>query len=160
MKTILICLLVQVFFLPLYAAVNPSPIQPKASMVMVQLPGKGRLISLANFSEISARKYERLTGQELSLLQKIGFKIGQRQVKKLINKDGTVDMEKLKKKAGFFGRWKWHWGGFALGFLIILGPLIALFFRDEYKWDRFWTAMNVTSVLILAATIYLYTGLL
>lgn len=158
MKTLLTCLLIQVFLFPLHAAVNPGPV--KANMLIVQLPGKGKLISLADFSTLSSRKYEQLTGQELSLLQKAGFKMGQRQVRKLIQKDGTVDMEKLQKKAGFFGRWKWHWGGFALGFLIILGPIIALFFRDEYKWDRFWTAMNVTSVLILAASVFIYTGLL
>ena len=71
----------------------------------------------------------------------------------MIRRDGTVDIDKMKKR-GFFSGWHWHWGGFALGFFLsVLGPIVALFFNDDYKWDRFWTALHTAVWLGLIALI-------
>jgi len=60
----------------------------------------------------------------------------------MIRKNGAVDVEKMERR-GMFSGWHWHWGGFALGFFLsFLGPIVALFFNDDYKWDRFWTAFH------------------
>jgi len=141
-----------------YASIVMPAAEPLATEVMIPLPGCDKIISLAAFADLSPKKYKELTGKKLNFLDKLKLNISRSYARKMIRKDGTVNMDKLKKRAGFFDRWHWHWGGFALGFLIVLGPIIALFFRDEYKWDRFWTAMMVTSSLLVALSLVLFTA--
>ncbi len=119
-----------------------------AKDIMIPLFGTRQFITLEDFANLTPKKYKQITGKRLSLGDKVRLAISKRYARKLIDKDGTVSNESLKKKFGFFDRWSWHWGGFALGFLLILGPLIALFFNDDYKWDRFWTAMTTASALM------------
>jgi len=132
---------------------------PDAKNIMVALPWSNQTISLAELATLTPKQYKALTGKKLTLAEKIQLKISQRQARKLIEKDGTVNAEKWKKKFGFFDRWSWHWGGFALGFLFLIGPIICLFINDDYKWDRFWTAMTVTAAIASAATILISAGL-
>lgn len=103
--------------------------------------------------------YKLVLFKKLTLTQKIQLKISQRQGRKLIMKAGTVNTEKWKKKFGFIDRWSWHWGGFALGCLFLIGPIICLFINDDYKWDRFWTAMTVTAAIASVAAIFASSGL-
>jgi hypothetical protein len=140
------------------AAVLPSE-NPDAKSIKVVLPWSNQTISLAELATLTPKQYKALTGKKLTLAEKIQLKISQRQARKLIEKDGTVNAEKWKKKFGFFDRWSWHWGGFALGFLFLIGPIICLFINDDYKWDRFWTAMTVTAAIASAATILISAGL-
>ena len=129
---------------------------PKASEVMIPLE-KGISVSLEKFVTLSPKEYKLLTGKKLGLMKKMRLKFSQRLAKKMIHKDGTADLAKLKKY-GFFGSWQWHWGGFALGFLVLLGPIICLFINDDYKWDRFWTAMTVSLAIISIATVLVSTS--
>ena len=140
------------------AAVIPSE-NPDAKNIQVALPWSNKTISLAELATLTPKQYKVLTGKKLTLAEKIQLKISQRQARKLIEKDGTVNAEKWKKKFGFFDRWSWHWGGFALGFLVLIGPIICLFINDDYKWDRFWTAMTVTGIIASAAVIFTSSAL-
>ncbi|HEV8284858.1 MAG TPA: hypothetical protein VGQ09_11150 [Chitinophagaceae bacterium] len=74
----------------------------------------------------------------MSLVEKISFKIAQRKLRKSINADGTIESKKLviffQKKVGRYG---FHLGGFALGFLLgLIGVLIAYLIIDDYKPNR------------------------
>ncbi|MBO9684348.1 MAG: hypothetical protein J7502_17065 [Flavisolibacter sp.] len=115
---------------------------PKANEVMIPLVGTSKLISLADYLNLTPQAYKQLTGKKLKLGQKIDLGVSKHFIKKMIRKDGTVDVQQMKKK-GFFSGWQWHWGGFALGFFFsFLGVIATLFFNDDYKWDRFWSALH------------------
>lgn len=158
MKKLILLFLSSLLIYAADAAVLPSE-NPDAKSIKVALPWSDKTISLAELATLTPKQYKVLTGKKLTLAEKIQLKISQRQARKLIEKDGTVNAEKWKKKFGFFDRWSWHWGGFALGFLFLIGPIICLFINDDYKWDRFWTAMTVTAAIASAATILISAGL-
>ena len=152
-------LLITLFNMPiLFALASSSPVQskqPMASELMMPLFNTGKFISIEEFVKLTPESYKLITGKKMSFKEKIGLKFGKRSLKKMINKDGTVNMEKMQKmkRGGFFGSWQWHWGGFALGFFLsFLGPIVALFFKDEYKWDRFWTALRTATLVLLLLT--------
>ena len=135
--TAFICL--SVIGLMCYAsAVKPSTTALNANETMI-LVGKTQ-ISLAQYIRLSAKQYATLSGTSLKLKEKVSFKIVQHEMKKSIRKDGTVNQEQLKKtmESGF----QWHWGGFVLGFFLsFIGVIIALFFKDENKMNRIYTAL-------------------
>lgn len=158
MKKLILLFLSSLLIYAAEAAVLPTE-NPDAKNIKVAMPWSDKTISLAELATLTPKQYKALTGKKLTLAEKIQLKLSQRQARKLIEKDGTVNAEKWKKKFSFFDRWSWHWGGFALGFLVLLGPIICLFINDDYKWDRFWTAMTVTGVLVSIAAIYTSTAL-
>lgn len=115
---------------------------PTTKEVMIPLAGTGKFISLEDYLTLTPKSYKEITGEKMSFGQKVDLSISKQFFKKTVRKNSAVDVEKMKRR-GFFGGWHWHWGGFALGlFLSFLGPIVALFFNDEYKWDRFWSALH------------------
>jgi hypothetical protein len=138
--------IIMVAFL-LSAKAATTPVNLPASAVMIPLIGTDKVISLKDFISLTPGEYKAVSGKKMGIAERLKLKTAQKFAKRLVMKDGTVDITKLKSKKGFFDKWSWHWGGFALGFLIILGPIICLFFNDEYKWDRFWTALFVNGVI-------------
>lgn len=158
MKKLILLFLSSLLIYAAEAAVLPTE-NPDAKNIKVAMPWSDKTISLAELATLTPKQYKALTGKKLTLAEKIQLKLSQRQARKLIEKDGTVNAEKWKKKFGFFDRWSWHWGGFALGFLVLLGPIICLFINDDYKWDRFWTAMTVTAAIVSAAAIFTSSAL-
>jgi hypothetical protein len=151
MKKIILSLTCILFFNLLQAA-NVS-VNPLATSLMVVVPGTNTKISLTNFLSLTPKEYANNYGIKLSLVKKLQLKLLQQKLRKLIDADGQVNFSKLKSKKGFFSKWSWHWGGFALGFLPILGPIVALFINDDYKWDRFHTALAVNGVIAAALAI-------
>jgi hypothetical protein len=107
----------------------------KADDVFITLPGTSIILSLADYVKLKPADIKKLSGQRLTLKETISFKITQRQIKKTIRKDGTVDLLAFYKKSG--KPFKWHWGGFFLGLLLpIVGLVIAALIKDDKKRDR------------------------
>ncbi len=132
-----------------------KPTKPNASEIMISIGGTGQKISLLDLSTIKTKDVEKLTGKKMKLIDKVGFKIAQKQLRSSINPDGTINNNKLAKAAskkapdgsGF------HLGGFALGFLLgLIGVLIAYLINDDLKSTRTkwaWIGFGVVLVLYL-----------
>lgn len=141
-------------------ATSIQPKDPLASEIMIPLFSTGKFISVEDYLELTPKKYKVITGKKIKLKERISLSFGKKLFKKAINKDCTVNMEKMKR-GGFWGGFQWHWGGFALGFFLnLVGVIITLFINDDYKWDRFWTALH-TSIyvwLILSALVLAFNS--
>ena len=137
-KTFLFFLLISA-----YSVVNitsATEVRPpvKATEVYVPAGQNGELISLMDISQMSVKEYQKFSGRKMSFLQKVNFKVGQRELKKTINNDGSFNKKKVEK---FFSKADatsgFHLGGFALGFLLwLLGVLIAYLINDDKKAAR------------------------
>ena len=141
MKKATILLAFIAFFSIAYSATNPisvSAANPPIKATEVYLPvGKtGQLISLMDLSRIGVKDYENLTGKKMKFLDKVNFKIGQRQLKKCINNNGTFSKKGIEK---YFSKAVAGVGGFsiaglALGLLLsIVGVLIAYLIKAPNK---------------------------
>jgi hypothetical protein len=129
----------------------------KASEIMVPI-GKDMKISLLDLATISPSQLEKLTGKKMNLIEKAGFRIAQKDLRKSINSDGTVNskkFEKLLKKAD--GSSGFHLGGFALGFLLgLIGVLIAYLIKDENKSARTkWAWLGLLTAVVLSILLFL-----
>ena len=121
-----------------FAATGSFIVSPKkASDIYIPL-GKTVQISPMDLSNISVKDYEKVTGKNLNLFQKIAFKATQKKLRNSIAQDGTVTNKKLLKalsaedhSVGF------HIGGFALGFFLgLIGVLIAYIIKGDEAVDR------------------------
>lgn len=80
--------------------VNVPPAR-KASEINFPLGNTGKTISLLELSTMRVKEYQTLTGKDMKFVDKVAFKMTQRELKKVINTDGTIDakkMESLNKK--------------------------------------------------------------
>jgi hypothetical protein len=129
----------------------------KASEIMVPVGNSGQKISLLDLSRISTSQFEKLSGKNLHLPDKIGFKLAQRELRKSINSDGTVNSKKLEKVAKKLDGSGFNLGGFALGLLLgPIGVLIAYLIPGENKTSRIkwaWLGLLVAVVLWLVFVI-------
>lgn len=130
-----------------YAAtpVGPLAVPPaevpvlNAKNIMLPVGKTGKTISLLDLATISIKDFEALKGQEMSLVDKAGFKIAQRQLRNKLEDDGTVKKSVAKKLAKSMadGTTGFHLGGFALGFFAgLIGVVIAYVLDDEKKKNR------------------------
>jgi len=165
MKKTIILLSLLAFFSIAYPASNPGlvskakPAAPvKATEVYLPLGKTGQLISLMDLSLIKVKEYESLTGKKMDFLDKVNFRIGQRQLRKCINHDGTFSQKKMEKyftKAAVAGV-GFNLGGFALGlFLSLIGVLIAYLLKRGDKKSRVrWAWIGaIISLIIWGAVI-------
>ncbi|MFI5132727.1 MAG: hypothetical protein ACHQEB_00240 [Chitinophagales bacterium] len=138
------------------AIINP-PL--KASEIVFPVGNTGKTISLLELSQIKLKDFETLTGEKMNFLNRLGFKIAQRQLHNSINNDGTFSKKKAEK---FFEKrvnenFDSGIGGFALGlFLGPIGVLIAYLLNDEKKRNRVkwaWIGLAVLAVPILLLSI-------
>jgi len=111
----------------------------KAGDVFLPIGKSGQMISLKDLSVIKTKDFEELTGKKMKLIDKIGFSISQKQLRKNINPDGTFNKKKFQK---FFDKYAegsggFHVGGFILGLLLgLIGVLIAYLIKDDKKKAR------------------------
>jgi len=128
----------------------------KASEIMIPVGNTGKSISMLELSTMSVKDFEQLSGKKMKWADKAMFKSAQKELKRSINADGTLNnkkIEKLYKKshkdltAGF------NIGGFALGFLLsLIGVLLAYIIKTDNpsnfrKWA--WIGFGVSLALIL-----------
>jgi hypothetical protein len=125
----------------------------KASEVLIPIGKEGQLISLQELSVISTHDIQKLTGEKMSLSEKISFKAAQRQLRHSIHRDGTLDKNFGRMMGGGV-----HWGGLALGFfLFLIGVLIAYLIKTgdtkgRIKWAWIGAAISFVvfgTILIL-----------
>lgn len=115
------------FSKPTFHHESPFPINSRE--VFIPVGNTGHLISLMDLSRISIRDFENLSGKKMKFADKVNFKLGQLELRKKINEDGTFNSKKIEKyfeasQKGFFSGISW--AGFALGlFLSLIGVLIA-----------------------------------
>jgi hypothetical protein len=117
---------------------TPSPKPVYAADIKVPIGKTGLTISLLDLSEINVNELQQLTGEKMSVANKLMFKKAQKQLRASINEDGTVNNKKLlkhyKPAAGTDG---FHVGGFLLGLFVgLIGILIAYLINDEKKKKR------------------------
>jgi hypothetical protein len=132
------CMKKMIVFLGLIAFVSSAysnaPLGPttkvplRAEEVFLPVGSTGRLISLLDLSRISVKDFETLRGKKMKFLDKVNFKLGQRELKRSINPDGTFNKRSIEK---YLARPEGPGGGFSLGglllglFLSLIGVLIA-----------------------------------
>jgi hypothetical protein len=130
----------------------------KASEILIPIGSSGKTISLLDLSNISAKEYQAYTGKKMNLFDRIQFRVAQRQLKRNINADGTINSAILAKQlskpadvtSGF------HLGGFVLGLLLsLIGVLIAYLINDDkkparVKWAWIGAAINLILWILFA----------
>lgn len=96
MKRFLVLLIAISVFATSYASgLNIIVPARKASEIMVPVGKSGEKVSLLELSRMKVKDYERLSGQNMKLAGKVGFKLAQKQLAKSINPDGTVNSKML-----------------------------------------------------------------
>lgn len=142
-----------------FAAVNVTVPPKKASEVFIPIGNTGKQLSLQELSQIKIKDFEAFSGRNMKLADKVTFKLAQREIRKNISHDGTINSKKLNK---FFnkaadGTSGFHLGGFALGFLLgLIGVLIAYLLNDDKKSNRVkwaWIGLGVVVVIYLLAAL-------
>lgn len=140
-----------------FATTKPASGPLMASTVMVPVGKTGRTISLLDLSQITVKDFQLLTGQKMSLADRMGFKVAQRELRQSINNDGTINNKKLKKLAlKADGGGGFHIGGFALGFLLgLIGVLIAYLIKDEKKPTRVkWAWLGLLAWMVIWLVVF------
>lgn len=125
----------------------------KASEVLIPIGNSGQTVSLLDLSNMSAKEYQSLSGKKMNFFDRIGFRVAQRQLKRNIDEDGTINSAALAKQfekredvtSGF------HLGGFALGFFLsVIGVIIAYLINDDKKPARVkWAWIGAAISLVL-----------
>jgi hypothetical protein len=159
MKKITLFLLAICIQLELFAALTTLPISTPASSVLLPIGISGQKISLKELSEISIKNFESLSRKKMNSLDRLGFKLAQRNLKKSILEDGTLNNKKLEKLALKIqqGNSGFHAGGFFLGFLLgAIGLVIAYVIDDDKKKRRIksaWVGFGIGLVLYLVVVL-------
>jgi hypothetical protein len=161
-KTFTLFLLIAVFSAT-YSSTTSIPASPakssvKATEVYVPIGKTGKFISVMDLSQIKVKEYEALTGKKMKLMEKVNFKLGQRELKKSINQDGTFSNKKVEKyfnKAALGGAFSIS--GLLLGlFLSLIGVLIAYLITTGDKKGRItWAWIGAAISLILWGALFI-----
>jgi len=141
-----------------YSSTNTIPVSSKdpsikATEVYVPIGKNGQLISLMDLSQISVKEFESLSGKKMKMMEKVKFKMKQRELKKNINYDGSFSKKRVEKyfnKAALFGG-AISLSGLALGlFLNLIGVLIAYLITSGDKKGRItwaWIGAIISAVV-------------
>ncbi|MEO7983240.1 MAG: hypothetical protein ABI688_04080 [Bacteroidota bacterium] len=126
----------------------------KANEILIPI-GNGKSLSVLELSTMKIKQVEALRGEKMKFADRLIFKAAQNKLRQNINSDGTINNEKLVtklKKAG--GESGFHFGGFALGFLLgLLGVIIAYIIKDDYKRNRVkwaWIGFAIYAAIVIA----------
>lgn len=136
-----------------------SSIKPsvKASEIYLPIGKSGQMISIQELSVIKMKDFEALTGKKMKLMDKVGFALSQKQLRKSINADGTFNKKKVQKYFNKMaeGSGGFNAGGFFLGLLLgLIGVLIAYLINDDKKKARVkwaWIGWVIWLVILLIA---------
>jgi len=142
MKKMIVLLGLTAVFTSAYSTTTLTPTTKarlRADEVYLPVGTTGHMISLMDLSRISVKDFETLTGRKMKFLDKINFKLGQRELKKSINRDGTFNKKSIEK---YLTKPAGPGGGFSLTGLLLglllslLGVLIAYVIAGSDKRSR------------------------
>jgi hypothetical protein len=141
---------VMIFNVPSSALTVPSamPVLPKAESA-VAAPFAN--MNVEEFLALTPKKYKELTGEKLSLTQKISLKLAQKKIRKALKNNESVDSITM---ANAVDTSDFNIGGFVLGLLLsVVGVLIAYLIGDTsvIKWA--WIGFGVFLVIFLLAVL-------
>jgi hypothetical protein len=110
------------------------------------VPDNDKLVQ--EFLKLTPKKYQEMTGQKMSMAQKISLKLAQKKIKRMLKQGKTVDLVAMSKKG--IDTSDFNIGGFLLGiFLFLIGVLIAYLIGgdDLIKWA--WLGAGLVAVIWL-----------
>ena len=139
-----------IFNLTTSALTVPStePVPPKSENTVVT-PFTG--MTVQDFLALTPKKYKELTGEKLSITQKISLKLAQKKIRKAVKNNESIDSATM---ANAVDTSDFNIGGFVLGFLLsVIGVLIAYLIGDTsvIKWA--WIGFGVFLVIFLLAVL-------
>jgi hypothetical protein len=108
-------------------------------------------MSLEDFLKLTPKKFQNLTGEKLTIPQKISLKLAQKELKRAIKAKAAID-ESVKASA--IDTSDFNIGGFILGLLLsIVGVLIAYLIGDTtvIKWA--WIGFGISFIIFLLAVL-------
>ena len=149
MKFSLLAFVMVVFNLSSSALTIPSSEPAPKSDNTVAAPFSD--MTVQDFLALTPKKYRELTGEKLSLTQKIALKMAQKKMRKAIKNNEKVDVATM---AGGLDTSDFNIGGFVLGLLLsVIGVLIAYLIGDTsvIKWA--WIGFAVFLVIFLLAVL-------
>lgn len=161
MKKITLFLLAALIHVAGFATLTTLPDPISASSVLLPVGTKGQTITLKELSEISIQEFETLSGRKMKVVDRLSFKLAQRNLRDGIRADGTLSNKKLEKLAKKVrdGDSGFQAGGFFLGLFVgLIGVLIAYLINDEKKKARVkwaWIGWGVWVGIFLIAVIAL-----
>lgn len=127
---------------------SSEPVPPKADNTAVA-PFSN--MTAEDFLALTPKKYRELTGQKLSITQKISLKIAQKKIRKALKNNESIDSITM---ANAVDTSDFNIGGFVLGLLLsVIGVLIAYLIGDTnvIKWA--WIGFGVFLVIFLLAVL-------
>ncbi len=143
-----------------FAAFKSEKRQTMASDFSLKIGSQGQSISLAKFVNLRDADYEAFTGKKLGFFGRMQFHNQQRNFRKLINSDGTIDDEAGVKIYKDLDRTKgFNLTGFMMGLtLSLVGVLTMYLVKDERRknratWAWVGTAFWLAFLLILIAVV-------
>jgi hypothetical protein len=146
MRFSLLAMALLIFISPSSALVAPlaKPATPGAENALSKM-------SVEEFLSLTPKKFRQLTGEKLSIPQKISLKIAQKRVKQAIKNKEAVD-ETIMATA--IDTSDFNIGGFILGLLLsVVGVLIAYLIGDStvIKWA--WIGFGIFLIIFLLAVL-------
>jgi len=158
-KMIVLCVCLSLLLSLSHASSNIlTPTKLNAKDVLIPVGKLGNKISVFELSRIGTSDFQKLTGEKMSLFNKLSFKITQHKLRQNINQDGTFSRKAMAKFFG--GETGFHFGGFALGFFLgLIGVLIAYLIKDDYKSNRVkWAWIGLGIWVVISLVIALTSG--
>jgi len=162
MKKMIVLLGLTAVFTSAYSTTTLTPTTKarlRADEVYLPVGTTGHMISLMDLSRISVKDFETLSGRKMKFLDKINFKLGQRELKKSINPDGSFNKKSIEK---YLTKPAGPGGGFSLTGLLLglllslIGVLIAYVIAGSDKRSRVtWAWIGAAISLIIWGAVLL-----
>lgn len=97
MKKLLTLLILSLVFSTSFSATMSKPESSSITEFAIPIGESGKKISLLDLSNMKIKEFEMVSGTELSLKQKIAFKIAQKKLRNAIKSNATLDEVQLQE---------------------------------------------------------------